>query len=41
MLKRTFRTRKEADMWARDAESKMDRGIFVDRSEGECVIFPV
>lgn len=33
----TFATRKKADEWARDIESQMDRGIFVDRSEGERV----
>jgi hypothetical protein len=32
---RTLRTRKEAETWARDVESQMDRGIFVDRSESE------
>ena len=31
----TLRTRKEAEAWARDVESQMDRGIFVDRSAGE------
>ena len=36
---RTFRTRKEAETWARDLESQMDRGIFVDRTPGERVIF--
>jgi integrase len=34
---RTLRTRKEAEAWARDVESQMDRGIFVDRSESERV----
>jgi len=34
---RTLRTRNEAEAWARDIESQMDRGIFVDRSEGERV----
>ena len=34
---RTLRTRKEAEAWARDVESQMDRGVFVDRSEGERV----
>ena len=31
----TLRTRKDAEAWARDVESQMDRGIFVDRSAGE------
>lgn len=28
----TFETKDRAEMWARDIESKMDRGVFVDRS---------
>ncbi len=35
----TLRTRKEAEAWARDVESRMDRGIFVDRSAGERTTF--
>lgn len=35
----TFRTRKDAEAWARDVESQMDRGIFVDRSAGERTTF--
>jgi integrase len=31
----TLRTRKDAETWARDVESQMDRGVFVDRSAGE------
>ena len=31
----TLRTRKDAETWARDVESQMDRGIFVDRSAAE------
>jgi hypothetical protein len=27
-----LRTRKDAETWARDVESQMDRGVFVDRS---------
>jgi hypothetical protein len=27
----TFRTRKEAQAWARKTESEMDRGLFVDQ----------
>lgn len=30
----TFRTKIEAETWARDVESSMDKGIFVDRSRG-------
>lgn len=29
---KTFVTKVEAEAWARDIESKMDRGIFIDRS---------
>jgi len=35
----TLRTKKDAKAWARDVESKMDRGIFVDRSAGERTTF--
>jgi hypothetical protein len=35
----TLRTRKDAEAWARDVESQMDRGIFVDRSAGERTTF--
>ncbi|MGD9711335.1 MAG: hypothetical protein AB7V46_04620 [Thermomicrobiales bacterium] len=28
----TFRTRKEAQAWARKTESEMDRGLFVDQT---------
>ncbi len=30
----TFRTKKEAQAWARKTESEMDRGLFVDQSGG-------
>ena len=30
----TFRTKKEAEAWARKSESSMDRGLFVDQSAG-------
>ncbi|WP_374834569.1 site-specific integrase [Paenochrobactrum pullorum] len=30
----TFRTKVEAETWARDIESSMDKGVFVDRSRG-------
>jgi integrase len=30
----TFRTKKDAEAWARKAESNMDRGLFVDQSAG-------
>ena len=36
---RTFPTKKKAEEWARDVESQMDRGVFVDRTEGERVSF--
>jgi integrase len=36
---RTFPTHKKAEEWARDVESQMDRGVFVDRTEGERVTF--
>jgi integrase len=32
---KTLRTKKEAEIWARDVENSMDRGIFVDRSPSE------
>lgn len=32
---KTLRTKKEAEVWARDVENSMDRGIFVDRSPAE------
>lgn len=32
---KTLRTKKEAEIWARDIENSMDRGIFVDRSPAE------
>lgn len=31
----TFLTKRDAEMWARDVENKMDRGVFVDRAEAE------
>ncbi|MGX1740110.1 hypothetical protein ACWIEX_01005 [Bosea sp. NPDC055353] len=32
---KTLRTKKEAEIWARDVENSRDRGIFVDRSPSE------
>ncbi|MGW9333508.1 site-specific integrase [Bosea sp. NPDC055594] len=32
---KTLRTKKEAEIWARDVENSMDRGIFVDRTPSE------
>ncbi len=32
---KTFQYKVDAEAWARDIENKMDRGIFVDRSEAE------
>lgn len=32
---KTFTTRKEAEVWARQLESQIDRGSFVDRTEAE------
>jgi Arc/MetJ-type ribon-helix-helix transcriptional regulator len=32
---KTFETRAEAEKWAREIESEMDRGVFVSRSEAE------
>ena len=32
---RSFDTRAQAEVWARDVESEMDRGVFVDRTEAE------
>lgn len=31
----TFETRRDAEAWARQIESEMDRGVFVDRSEAD------
>lgn len=36
---KTFETRVDAEAWARDIENKMDRGVFVDRSELEKTYF--
>ena len=36
---RTFRTKADAEAWARDVESKIDRGIFVSASEAERTTF--
>lgn len=30
----TFRTKKDAEAWARQSEHAMDRGLFVDQSAG-------
>jgi integrase len=35
----TLSTRQKAEVWTRDVESQMDRGIFVDRSAGERTTF--
>lgn len=35
----TLRTKKDAEAWARDVESQMDRGAYVDRSTGERTTF--
>ena len=32
---RTFRTKRDAERWAREAETDMERGVFVSRKEGE------
>jgi integrase len=39
VITETKRTRKDAEAWARDVESQMDRGVFVDRSAGERTTF--
>ena len=39
IITETKRTRKDAEAWARDVESQMDRGVFVDRSAGERTTF--
>lgn len=36
---RTFETKREAEAWATDIESQMNRGTFVDRSEAERTTF--
>lgn len=35
----TFRTKVEAEKWARDVENKMDRGVFVSTSDAERTTF--
>lgn len=35
LLSKTWNTRKEAEAWARQIESEMDRGVFVSRAEVE------
>jgi len=32
---KTFETKADAEMWARQVESEMDRGVFVSRAEAE------
>ena len=36
---KSFRTKADAEAWARDVESKIDRGVFVSASEAERTIF--
>ena len=36
---KSFRTKAEAEMWARDVENKMDRGVFVSTSDAEQMTF--
>ena len=36
---KTLRTQRDAELWARDVESQMDHGVFVDRSAGERELF--
>ena len=36
---RTFRTKADAEVWARDIESKIDKGVFVSASEAERTTF--
>ena len=38
-ISQTFDTKSEAEAWARQIESEMDRGIFVDRTEAERTTF--
>lgn len=37
LISKTWNTRKEAEAWARQVESEMDRGVFVSRAESERV----
>jgi len=32
---KTFESRVEADRWAREIESEMDRGVYISRNEAE------
>lgn len=36
---KTFHTKADAEKWARQIESEMDRGLYVDRSEAERTLF--
>jgi integrase len=36
---KSFKTKNEADAWARDVESKMDRGVFASSSDAERITF--
>jgi len=36
---KTFETKGDAEAWAREIESEMDRGVFVSRKEAECSTF--
>ena len=36
---KTFRTKTDAEIWARDVENKMDRGVFVSMSDAEQMTF--
>lgn len=35
LVSKTWNTRKEAEVWAREVESQMDRGVYVSRAEAE------
>lgn len=38
-VEKTFQTRVDAERWARQLEAEMDRGLYVDRSEAERMLF--
>lgn len=39
VIEKTFQTRTEAEKWARQIESEIDRGLYVDRTDAERTLF--
>lgn len=38
-IEKSFRTRTDAEKWARSIESEIDRGFYTDRTEAERTLF--